>query len=181
MTSGCPAGTGCYIINNTQGDVIASCFETIEDPPAIGDPCTSLLGCAPGAECFQEVSPEGMFTGDRLCREICNAGSDDPDAGSDGGMDGDTSDGDTSDGDTSDGDPPDSDPTDSDVDAGMDADTDAEPDAESDAEPDAAPDAEPDTGPTRTGACTSTTQVCVPVPRSEGRTALTPTPPGICQ
>ncbi len=75
--TGCDDGEGCYLVSNTAGDLLGTCFEFA--PPdggtgAPGEGCMFINNCRPGTQCFPEVFPDGG-TGDTVsCRTLCNAG-----------------------------------------------------------------------------------------------------------
>jgi len=173
--TGCGDGEGCYLVSNTMGDLLGSCFEFSAPDGGTGEPgeeCMFIDTCQPGTQCFPEFYPDGGASDDFRCRNLCNAGGTDagmPDAGpTDGGMPdaGGTDAGGMDAGGTDAGG----------MDAGgMDAggmdgggmdgggDTDA---------------GDVDAGPTFTGACESP-MMCVDIPVEDG-TAMVPTNPGIC-
>ena len=154
LQTGCGMGEGCIVLANDSGDLIGDCFafEPMEGSTGeVGSRCQFIDQCLPGGTCLGEGE-------DRRCLQLCDASDSTKggDAGTDAGEDA---------------------GTDAGEDAGTDAGTDAGPaDAGSDAGP---ADAGSDAGPGFTGECPEALD-CVALEAAEGRTALTPTPPGIC-
>jgi len=160
--TGCRAGQGCYLIGDTGGNLLGTCFDFQPEDGgtgAPGDPCMFIDTCQPGSQCFGEIQDGGVGM-DRRCRSFCATGPR-PDAG-----------------------PPDAGPAPA-VDAGVDAgdfdagDVDAGVPVPMDAGVpfDAGPG---DAGRVFTGTCSGALG-CVGIPVMEPGMILVPTPPGLCQ
>jgi len=74
--TGCDSDEGCYLVSNTMGDLLGSCFEF--GPPdggtgAPGDDCMFINDCAPGSQCFPEYFPDGGASEAVSCKTLCNS------------------------------------------------------------------------------------------------------------